>query len=181
MKEDLLKEIELAPGVIAVLEGDLLKIKSSQGEVERKFRHPKINVDVAGNKVVLKINKATKREKKVLGSFKAHIINMIKGVKENHAYTLKVCSGHFPINVSILGQEIVIKNFMGESVPRKVALLPGVEVKISGNEIKVSSPDKELAGQMAASIEKSCKITKRDRRIFQDGCYIISKAGKGVS
>jgi len=54
----------------------------------------------------------------------------------------------------------------------------GAEVKIEEQIIIVESPDLELAGQTAASIEKLCKITNRDRRIFQDGIYIYEKPGK---
>ena len=54
----------------------------------------------------------------------------------------------------------------------------GVEVKIAGTEIVVSAADIELAGITASKIENLCRITNRDRRIFQDGCYITQKAGK---
>ena len=68
----------------------------------------------------------------------------------------------------------------GEVVPRKVQLLKGAEVKVNGNDITVSSADKEIAGQMSAQIENLCRISKRDIRVFQDGCYITSKSGKAI-
>lgn len=180
MKEDIIREIVLDEGVTASLEENILTVKGPKGEVKRSFLHPKLTFSVDGNKIILKILKATKREKTILGSFHSHIKNMIGGVQENHVYSLKVCSGHFPMNVSVSGQELVIKNFIGESVPRRVSLLSGADVKVNGDEITVTSADKELAGQMAARIEKSCQITNRDKRIFQDGCYITVKSGKSV-
>ncbi len=180
MKADLHLEIELVGGVTASQDGFLLVIKGQKSETKREFTHPRISVAVKGNKIVLDAEKATKREKKIMNSFEAHIKNMIQGVQEPHLYKLKICSGHFPMNVSVSGQELIIKNFLGESVPRKVMILPGADVKVNGVDIIVSSPDKEIAGQTAARIENLCRITNRDRRIFQDGCYIVQKAGKSV-
>lgn len=125
--------------------------------------------------------KATKREKTIVGAFWSHARNLVKGVQELHIYNLKICSGHFPMNVSVSGQEFVIKNFLGETVPRKVTLPKGAEVKITGTDILVSSPDREVAGLAAAKIENLCRITNRDLRIFQDGCYITHKVGKAVA
>ena len=180
MKEDLTREVVLDEGVTASLDGSSLKVKGPKGEVERGFLHPRVTIEVTDNIVVFKASKATKREKKILGSFQAHLRNIVKGVQEPHVYKLKICSGHFPMNVSVSGQELVIKNFLGESVPRRVDILPGAEVKVNGNQIEVTSPNKEVAGQTAAKIEESCKIKNRDIRIFQDGCYITQKAGKSV-
>jgi len=180
MKDDLTREIELKSGVTVKLEGNLLKVKGPKGEISRVFLHPKITISVEQNKVVLFAPKSTKREKTLVGSFESHIINMVKGVQEPYVYRLKICSGHFPMNVAVTGNEVVIKNFLGEAVPRRVEIMKGAEVKVVDEEIIVSSADKEVAGQTAAKIETACRITNRDRRIFQDGCYITQKGDKTI-
>ena len=180
MKIDLVKEIELPQGITAQLAEAVLKIKGPKGEAERKFLHPKIAVLIGGAKIILSSPKATKRERTIIGSFVAHITNMINGVQEPHIYKLKICSGHFPMNVSVSGEELLIKNFLGESVPRKVKIIKGADVKVNGDEIVINGIDKEVAGQMAARIESICRITNRDIRIFQDGCYMTHKGGKDL-
>ena len=62
----------------------------------------------------------------------------------------------------------------------RVAKLPWspseVEVKVQNKtDVTVSGVDREKVGQTAANIERSCRIKKRDRRVFQDGIYIVSK------
>ena len=176
MKQDLQLEIELVEGVTANLEGTTLKVKGPKGEVERNFAHPRINVTIEGSKIILKSAKATKREKTILGSYNAHMKNMVKGVVEPFQYKVKICSGHFPMNVSMSGQELIVKNFLGEAVPRRIMMPEGTKVKVNGTEIDISSASKELAGQAASRIENLCRITNRDRRIFQDGLYITEIA-----
>jgi len=180
MKIDLKQEIEISEGVTVELTGTTIKVKGPKGEVERDFVHPKIKIVNEPGKITLSSDKATKREKTILSTFVSHIKNMLEGVQEPHFYKLKICSGHFPMNVAVSGEEIVIKNFLGESVPRKVGLVKGTEVKVDGNEITISSVDKEKAGLMAAKIENLCRVSNRDIRIFQDGCYITHKAGKDL-
>ena len=180
MKNDLKVEIATGEKVQAEVVGTILKVKGPKGEVERNFAHPKIKVAVASGKVIISSSKATKKEKKILGAFEAHIQNMVNGVAEPFVYKLKICSGHFPMSVSVSGREVVIKNFLGETVPRRVGFSAGVDVKINGTEIIVTGADRELAGQTAAKIENLCRITNRDRRIFQDGCYITHKGGIAV-
>lgn len=179
MKEDLREEIEL-PENTQIQIDHFIKISGPQGEVEKKLVHPKIKITQENNLIIIESKKATKKEKKILKSFNAHIKNMIQGVHEKHLYRLKVCSGHFPINVSISNNQLTIKNLFGESVPRKLDIKPGAEVKIDGDEIIVTSPSKEIAGQVAADIEHLTKIKNRDMRIFQDGCYIVHKSGKDL-
>jgi large subunit ribosomal protein L6 len=49
-------------------------------------------------------------------------------------------------------------------------------VKVSNKtEVTVSGTDKELVGQTAANIEKCATVKNRDRRVFQDGIYLINK------
>ena len=131
-----------------------------------------------GDTLTITGKKSTKREKKLIGTFVAHIKNMIQGVQSPFVYKLKICSSHFPMSVSVSNNELVVKNFLGEKNPRISKFNPSVSVKIEGSEIIVESPDKELAGQVAARFEQLTRITNRDKRVFQDGIFIIQKASK---
>jgi large subunit ribosomal protein L6 len=52
-----------------------------------------------------------------------------------------------------------------------------VTVKVENKtEVVVSGADKEKVGQTSANIERACRIRGRDRRVFQDGVYIVEKA-----
>lgn len=180
MKHDLKKEIVIPAGIKAAKRGNHLQLQGPTGEVEQDFFHPLVQVAVAGDKIIVTAKKSTKREKTMVGSFVAHLRNMVRGVQELHIYKLKICSGHFPMSVSVQGNEFVVKNFLGESVPRRISVVPNVTVKVNDKEVLISSPDKAAAGQMAARVEGLCRITNRDLRIFMDGIWLTDKAGKMV-
>ena len=124
--------------------------------------------------------RSTKKEKKMINTIASHVRNMVKGIQEKFEYKLKIVSSHFPISVELKENEAVIKNFLGEKIPRKSKIPGKVEVKIDKDIITVNSFDKELAGQTAANFEKNTRIRMKDRRIFQDGIFIIDKAGKEI-
>ena len=48
------------------------------------------------------------------------------------------------MNVNVAGNEFIIKNFIGEKVPRKLKLSPEVKVKVEGDFITVEGNNKEL-------------------------------------
>lgn len=171
---------ELPEKVSAAYEKGILTVTGPKGEAKKYLHNPKVMIKTEGNTIYMLSEKPTKREKKMVGTYKAHIHNMIKGVVEGHVYKLKICSGHFPMNVSVTKQEFVMKNFLGEKNPRKLTLSEGVQVTMDGDIITVESVDKERAGQQAASIESLCRITNRDLRVFQDGVWIIKKGEKDV-
>lgn len=178
MKQDIKKEIEMPEGVSAQATDHTIAIKGPKGEVKRSFHHPRVKIAIDGQKITLTATAATRREKMILGSFASHVKNIVAGVQELHLYKLAICSGHFPMNITVSGNELVIKNFLGESVPRKVAIPEGAEVKVEGKEILITSADKEVAGQTAARIEGICRENKKDIRIFMDGLWIVEKSGK---
>ena len=114
----------------------------------------------------------------MVGTAKAHIKNMIKGVTEGHVYKMKICSGHFPMTVTVTGQELLIKNFFGEKFPRRIKFDNSVKVKVDGQEVVIESPNKDAASHCAAAIEQITKRSNFDRRVFMDGIYITHKDGK---
>ena len=180
MKKELYQTIEIPEGVEVNLKEDRVTVKGSEGEIKRNFNLGKLDFEVKGNKVIIGHKKSTKTEKKMMNTIVAHIRNMIKGVQEKFEYKLKVCFSHFPINAELKENEVIIKNFLGEKISRIVKVPEGVEVKIDGQIITVTSADKELAGQAAANFEIATRIKNRDLRIFQDGIYITNKAGREI-
>lgn len=162
------------------MDGNQIIIKGPKGELTRKFALGKLNLKKDNNEIIIKCEKATKREKKMMNTIVSHIKNMIKGVQEKFEYQLKVCFNHFPITIEIKDNEAIIKNFLGEKVPRKVKILEGTDVEINKGIITVTSTNKELAGQTSANFEKATRIKMKDRRVFQDGIFITSKAGREI-
>ena len=71
--------------------------------------------------------------------------------------------------------QVVIGNFLGERQSRSANIISGVNVKVDKDVILITGIDREKVGQVGANIEKATKITGFDRRVFQDGCYIIKK------
>ncbi|MBS3135196.1 50S ribosomal protein L6 [Candidatus Woesearchaeota archaeon] len=176
MKIDITEKLSIPEGVTLEINNDIIKVTGKKGSNERKIFHPKIKVEKIDNQLMFKTKKATKREKIFLNTLKAHIRNLIKGVKDGYEYKLKICSGHFPMNVSVQGKELIIKNFFGEKKPRKVKLIDNVEVKVEGDIIKINGIDIDLVSQTASKIELATRRTDYDRRVYQDGIWIIKKA-----
>ncbi|NTV22940.1 MAG: 50S ribosomal protein L6 [Nanoarchaeota archaeon] len=180
VKKDIQETVKLPAGVKVSVEGTKIHIQGPKGKVTKNFDNPNVEVKTEGGDVILSATAPAKKVKAVLNSYKAHLKNAFIGVVSSYAYKLKICSGHFPMTVAVSGQNLVIKNFLGEKVPRQVALKSGVSVKVDGAFVLVDGPDKDLAGQVAADIEQSTRRPGFDRRIFQDGIYIIEKAGKEI-
>jgi len=180
MRKELYQTIEMPKGVEAKIEGNELSLKGPEGEVKKVFDLGRLEFKMENKNIKIGNEKSTKTEKKIMNTLAAHIKNMIKGVQEKFEYKLKICFSHFPITVDIKGNEATIKNFLGEKIARKATIMQGTEVNMDKEFITVKSCDKELAGQTAANFEKATKIRNRDRRIFQDGIYIINKAGREI-
>jgi large subunit ribosomal protein L6 len=171
-------EVEIPKGTTVHVDAGFIHVKGPKGELKRKLLDKTVKTKQEGSELVIYYDEDSKREKKKLYTLAAHVRNMMKGVNEGFTYTLKICSGHFPMTVTTKGDSFEIKNFIGEAVPRRIKLLSGVKVKIEADIITVEAADKEIAGQTAASIEKLTRRPGFDKRIFQDGIYITDKDGK---
>ena len=177
--DQILHEITLVEGVSAIIDEDNLSLTGPNGTVSRVFTHNKVNISLDGGNVVVQCDLPRRKEKAICGTWKAHINNMVTGVTDGFEYRLKAVYSHFPMTLTVNGSSFEIKNLFGEKVPRVSDLKwspTEVQVKVENkSEVIVSGVDREKVGQTAAIIERSCKIRNRDRRIFQDGVYIVSK------
>jgi large subunit ribosomal protein L6 len=176
--QEIKEKIILPEGVTATLENEMLTIKGEKGELSRIFSHPKINFKIAGNIIEITGKDVRRKEKALIGTCKANIKNMIKGVTTGFEYKMKTVFSHFPIKTTVEGNDFIIQNFLGERSARHAKILEGVTVEAKGEDITVKGIDKEKVGQTVANIERATLVKYRDVRVFQDGVYRTSKGGR---
>lgn len=148
-----------------------------KGELKRDFSDPRFDKNISiekAEKEIIVTGPDKRKMKSMIGTTISHIKNMIIGVTYGHKYTMKIIFTHFPITVEMKDRKVLIRNFLGEKGARVAKIFGDVEMKVQKDEIVLVSRDKEAAGQTAANIEKVCKLSKRDRRIFSDGIFISS-------
>lgn len=176
----LTKKVALADGVTVNLENGVITVKGPKGELSRNLNQRIITIAQDGNDAVVDTQILQKKWKKQVNTVAAHIRNMNKGVTEGFTYELVAVFKHFPMNIESKGNKFIVKNFLGEKVPRECSITEGVDVNVSGQSITLTGTDKEKVGTMASRLELLTKVSNRDRRVFQDGIFIVKKDGKEI-
>ncbi|MEB2836261.1 MAG: 50S ribosomal protein L6 [Desulfurococcales archaeon] len=170
------KTVEIPEGVEVRVDGARVTVRGPKGELSRDFSHARgVIMRVEDGKFIVEAYFARSRERALVGTIAAHVRNMILGVTKGFRYKLKIIYSHFPMNVKVEGDRVVISNFLGERAPRVARILPGVKVQVKGQDVIVEGTDIERVAQTAANIERATKISDLDRRKFMDGIYIYAR------
>lgn len=175
------RTVEVPEGVEVKLEDNSLVVRGPLGELKREFRNPKIKTEVKTDHVRFSTEIKRRKTLALLGTWTAHLRNMIIGVTKGWEARMKVVYSHFPIKLGQEGDKVLIQNFMGERKPRIASIVGSSKVELKKDEIVVSGIDKEEVGQTCGNLESVTKVRGYDRRVFQDGIYILHKpkpAGK---
>ena len=170
--------IQLPEGVSATLENGKITLSGPNGSISREFVSDRVSTFSEGDVLIVRVDIPRRKDKALAGTWASHLRNMVVGVTEGFTYHLKALYSHFPMTLAVKGNVFVVNNYFGEKVPRNAALPWASEVKVEVKnkvEITVSGVDKEKVGQTAANIERCTTVKKRDRRVFQDGIYLVKK------
>lgn len=178
MKRHITETIEIPEGINCSFTDGMLSCTKDSTTLTKALKFPGVEISVKENTVVLESKKGNQNQFKAIKTFAAHVKNLFNGLTEEFTYQLESANVHFPMTLKVEGDDFVINNFLGEKTPRHAKILPNVKVEVKGQNIVVTSHDREAAGQTAANLEKATKVKGRDRRIFQDGIYITEKPGR---
>ena len=170
--------IAIPDGVSVTYDAGTVKVKGPKGELSRNFAYPNVIIAVGEGEVSVSCEYPRVKDKAMVGTFHAHIRNMIRGVTEGYKYDLKIVFSHFPMKVAVKGDRVEINNYMGGHAPRYANILKGCTVKVSGQDVTVEGIDIEACGQTAANLEKATQRGGFDKRVFEDGIYIVGKSHK---
>jgi large subunit ribosomal protein L6 len=157
-----------------------LTVIGPQGTLKRTFSNPKIKIECKDKEVSLYCNLPRRKEYALIGTWAAHLKNMVEGVTSGFEYKMKIVYSHFPIKTHVKDNELIIENFLGEKLPRKAKMVGETKVKVSGDQIVLNGIDIEATGQSMANIERATKIKGYDPRVFQDGIYLVEHPKKNI-
>ena len=176
MRKEIRKTAKIPENCEVKIFDNLVIIKKDNEEVKVPYKIKNFKPKIENNELVLEKKVGNKNDKKLIHSLSSHIVNAFNGIGKKYKYKLQICSIHFPMNVKVEKNKLIIKNFFGERKERILDIKPNVDLKIENDIITVTSPQKNLAGEQASEIEALTRITSRDRRVFQDGIWIIKKS-----
>jgi large subunit ribosomal protein L6 len=169
------KEVTVPEGVSVSLEAGVLAVKGPKGELAREMKHPSVTAKVKGSTIEFESSGERRKANAIVGTWAAHARNMITGVTAGWEGRLKAVYSHFPMKLAVEGSKVVVNNFMGERMAREVEAHGDVKIDVKKDEIIVTGINRDDVGQTCGKIENKVKVTGRDRRVFQDGIYILGK------
>jgi len=177
-------ELEIPENIsVEILDEKTIKVTGKLGSVTKSFNGVPVIFEKEDSKIKITIYRKGRKGYALINTIKNRIKNMFIGVEKGYTYKMRVYYIHFPMQVSVEGDKVVIKNFAGERGNRYAKILPGVKVEVvkSGGDtdVIIKGIDKDAVGQTAANIYHATKIKNKDPRVFLDGIYLYYK-GEGM-
>lgn len=172
------ERVKIPDGVQVKLQGDQVVVSGMGVTLQRTLAHPRVSVAIEGGEIKVRSEFPKRRDGALVGTFAAHLRNMMLGVTQGFTYEMKIVYSHFPVKATVKGTEFLIENFLGEKFPRRARILGATKVEVKGDQVVLVGPDIEAVSQTAANIEQATRIKGFDPRVFQDGIYITRKAGE---
>ncbi|MEM0243456.1 MAG: 50S ribosomal protein L6 [Candidatus Aenigmatarchaeota archaeon] len=172
-------EIRIPEDVKIEIQENKIICEGKLGKTSKEIKHYALNkiifMKIEDNKFIAYTTKIRKEYVAMVNTIIAHVRNLIEGVTKGYKYTMKIVYSHFPIKIEIKEGKIFIYNFLGEKKPRIAEIVGNAKVEMKENYLIVSGNNIEDVGQTCNNIEQSTRVPKWDRRVFQDGIFLISK------
>lgn len=167
------RKLPIPPGTNISVSDEEVKIEEGGKVIVRKFPSALIEIRVEGGEVKIIAKNKSALSRATAGAFESHIKNAINGLKRPYIYKVKAVFSHFPISLKLNQGYLEVSNYLGGRGIYKYKVPLGADVKVEKDLVTISSIDKELAGTVAGAMERIVSAKGRDKRVFQDGLYIV--------
>jgi large subunit ribosomal protein L6 len=146
------KPVPLPAGVEVKVSGSRVSVKGSKSTLTQDLTGAiAIEVDEAAKEVRVLRRSDAREDRAKHGLYRALIANMVEGVTKGYAKSLEIQGVGYRVQQQ--GKRLMLFIGYNTKVPEIYDILEGVEVKCpTPTEINISGPDKQLVGQVAASI-----------------------------
>jgi large subunit ribosomal protein L6 len=140
--------ITIPEGVTVTLVKGVFTAKGPLGTLTREFK-PEIEITVEGNNISLKPKMLNVDTRALWGTYAAHIVNMLEGVK--NGFTRKLVIEGIGYKANLTGDKLVFN--LGLSHQVEIPIPAGLKVLVDKNvAITISGADKELVGQFTSNL-----------------------------
>ncbi|MEX2158935.1 MAG: 50S ribosomal protein L6 [Dehalococcoidia bacterium] len=167
--------VEIPSNVQVQIEGNLVRIKGPNGQLEREV-HPEIGMQLDGGKLTVTRTSDLAYYRALHGLTRALLANMVTGVSTGYSKTLELIGVGY--RAQQMGQAIQVA--VGFSHPVDFKPPAGITFEVEGtSKIHVRGVDKELVGQTAAEIRGIRPPEPyKGKGIRYEGEHVRRKAGK---
>lgn len=143
------KPVAIEGNAKVALSGRTVQVEAGSNKLSFTHRpEVKVTVDQEAKQVIIERLEESKVARALHGTTRAQIANMIQGVTKGFSKELEINGVGW--GGRLQGNKVVLS--VGYADQKEVAVPPGVTVEINQNRIKVSGPDKQAVGQVAAVI-----------------------------
>lgn len=169
------KPVDLPDGVDVKIDGSLIKVKGSKGELTRTF-HERISFSLDDGVVTVTRPDDARESRALHGLSRALLNNMVVGVSDGFRKELEIHGVGY--RAAMKGRDLEL--LVGFSHPVVVEAPEGITFEVpEQTKIVVSGIDKEQVGQVAANIRKVRPPEPyKGKGIRYVGEYVRRKAGK---
>ncbi len=143
------KPISVPSGVEVTIEGRLVKVKGSKGQMEHEL-NKLVSVEKGeDNQLVVSVNEESKQAWAQAGTARAVVANLVTGVSSGFEKKLQLVG----VGYRAQAQGKVLNLSLGFSHPVEYQVPEGITIETpSQTEVVVKGMDKQLVGQVAAEI-----------------------------
>ena len=169
------KPVTVPSGVTAEIDGQTVRVKGPKGELSRTV-HAEMIVTLENGSITVARPSEETRHKALHGLTRTLIANMIEGVEKGYQKVLEIQGVGYKAEATKGGLNVVV----GYSHPVLYKAPAGISFAVENNTVvKISGPNKELVGQVAAEIRQIRKPEPyKGKGIRYQGERVRRKAGK---
>jgi len=140
--------IQIPSGVEVKVEGNVVTVKGPKGQLRREI-HPDLTVTLENGALRVSRPSDERHHKALHGLTRTLLANMVEGVTKGYSRALEIVGTGYRASKS--GKNLVLS--VGFSHPVEITPPEGIEFQVpSPTQIVVNGIDKELVGQVAASV-----------------------------
>jgi len=169
------RPIPVISGVTVEIDGQTVRVKGPKGELSRTV-HPEMQLKLEEGHVVVGRPSDETRHKALHGLTRTLLANMVEGVAKGYQKVLEIQGVGYKAEVNKAGLNVIV----GYSHPVAYKAPEGITFAVENNTIvRISGPNKELVGQVAAEIRQIRPPEPyKGKGIRYQGERVRRKAGK---